>query len=139
MNRIISRHGWFALLGLAWLGSIGQGQAWERPPMKVNTVFQFDVVVKVGPDLARPTAPWYTYFPADARFTPPPQMSPFPPFPNAFPPQNVPVPQPQRQLRFSNMPPAPMVTQAWPSHYGNGVQPVGYVPTQAPSYWYANR
>jgi hypothetical protein len=140
MNRMISRHGWFALLGLAWLGSAGQGQAWERPPMKVNTVFQFDIEVRVGPDGSRPTAPWYTYFPADARMVPPPQMSPFPPFPNTFPPQAFP-PAPQKQLRISNMPAAPMTTQLWPSQYGYGgsVQPVGYVPAQAPSYWYGNR
>jgi hypothetical protein len=106
--------------------------------MKVNTIFQFDIEVKVGPETNRPTAPWYTYFPADARMVPPLQRTPFPPFPNTFPPQNFP-PAPQKQLRISNMPPPPMTTQLWPSPFGYGVQPVGYVPAQAPSYWYGNR
>jgi hypothetical protein len=108
--------------------------------MQLNTVFRFDVEVKVGPDGRRPTAPWYSYFPADARMVPPPQLSPFPPFPNTFPPQAFP-PTPQKSLRISNMPAGPMTTQLWPSQYGYGanVQPVGYVPTQAPSYWYGNR
>ena len=50
MTRTISRRFWLALLGLVWLGLAGEGQAWERPPVKVKTVFQFDIEVKVGPD-----------------------------------------------------------------------------------------
>ena len=83
--------------------------------------------------------PWYMYFPADARMMPPPQMTPFPPFPSTFPPQAV-APAPQKSLHFGNMAPGPMTTQYWPSHgYNGGVQAVGYVPARAPSYWYGNR
>ena len=139
MNRFLFRSTWFTLMGLVWLASAGPGQAWDHQPVKVNTVFRFDVEVKVGPEGGRPTAPWYLYFPCDARAIPPAQMSPFPPFPSQFPPQNIPPAQ-QKSFRIS-VPPSPMTTQVWPSQYGygSGVQPVGYVPSQAPSYWYGNR
>ena len=61
MKRITSRLG-IAIFGLVWLGLAGQVQAWDRPPVKVNTVFKFDVEVKVGPDGMRPTAPWLRPF-----------------------------------------------------------------------------
>lgn len=137
MNRIISRLG-IALFGFIALGMLSPAHAWERPPVKVNTVFQFDIEVKVGPDPSRPTMPWYLYFPADARMTPPMQMTPFPPFPQRYPPQPGALPAPQKLLRFSNMQPGPQMTQMWPT-YNTGLQPVGYVPVQAPSYWYNAR
>lgn len=144
MNRSIPRLGWLGLSGLAWLVGIGAGQAWERPPVKVNTVFQFRVEVKVGPEVGRPTAPWYTYFPADPRLLPSPQLSPYPPWPAQFPPAGPPSDASQnalKQMRNLNVTPGPMLTQQWsnPLAYGSNLQPVGYAPVQAPSYWYHNR
>src|ERR1019366_5645599 len=137
MIRMISRRGCFAVLGLIWVGVTGEGQAWERPPVKVITEFRFDIEVKVGPDGSRPTMPWYAYFPADPRIMPSPQASPFPPFPVAFPPQAYPQAALKQMLR-ANVPQGSMQTQYWPSQYVNpsNVQPVGYAPAQAPSYWY---
>ena len=145
MIRSIYRHGWFGLLGLAWFIVAGEGQAWERPPVKVNTQFQFRVEVKVGPQFQQPTAPWYAYFPADPRLMPTPQMSPFPPFPAQFPPPMMPPAigfrEAQRQSDSATAPQGPMLSQYWPNQttYGSNVQPVGYVPAQAPSYWYQGR
>ena len=73
MNGMMSRLGWLGRLGLGWLGLSSEAEAWERPPVKVDTVFQFRVNVHVGPQVGRPTAPWYTYFPADPRLVPSPQ------------------------------------------------------------------
>ena len=144
MNRLMPRLGWLGFLGLAWFGLIGEGQAQQRPPVKVNTTFQFRVEVNVGPEIGRPTAPWYAYFPADPRLAPSPQLSPYPPWPTQFPPVGPPsdaLKDAQKQLRDSTVPPGPMLTQQWsnPLAYGSNLQPVGYVPMQAPSYWYQNR
>jgi hypothetical protein len=138
MNGMMSRLGWLGLLGLGWLSLSSEAEAWERPPVKVDTVFQFRFDVHVGPQVGRPTAPWYTYFPADPRLMPSPQLSPYPPWPAQFPPAGPPS-DAQRQTRDSNVP-GPMLTQ-WPNPvaYGSSLQPVGYVPLSAPSYWYPNR
>jgi hypothetical protein len=117
----------------------------ERPPVKVNTVFHFRVEVKVGPDIKRPTAPWYAYFPADPRMSPSLQSSPYPPWPQQFPPPRPPsdakdVPQLQKQSA-QNVPSRPMLTTHWPSSQtlGSPFQPVGYVPSQVPAYWHQTR
>jgi hypothetical protein len=139
MIGLISRRGWLGLLGLVWLGMIGQGQAWERPPLKIHTQFQFKVEVTTQPQGPRPTAPWYAYFPADPRLVPRPQTTPYPPWPMQFPP---PGPPSDLQKRSQNAPvPGPMLTQHWPNYYAytSNVQPVGYTPAQAPSYWYQGR
>ncbi|MBI2806861.1 MAG: hypothetical protein HYX68_17925 [Planctomycetes bacterium] len=141
----MSRRWWLVgLLGLVCPGASQDGQAWQRPAVKVNTRFEFRVNVKVGPEFARPTAPWYAYFPADAHRMPPMQASPFPPWPAQFPPQGPPADFPkqgQTGSRNTNRPSGPMLTQYWPTYYSNGgnLQPVGYVPTRAPSYWYQGR
>ena len=134
MFRSVSRRMWLGLLGLAWLGAISQGQAWERPPVKVDTKFDFRVEVKVGPQFQRPTAPWYAYFPADAPTMPSMQTSPYPPWPMPFPP-------PGAQKSANPVPSGPTLARQWPNYYSYGpnVQPVGYVPAQAPSYWYQGR
>ena len=142
MNGLMTRLGWLGLLGLCWLSIASVGQAWERPPVKVDTVFQFRVDVTMGPQIGRPTAPWYTYFPADPRLMPSPQLSPYPPWPTQYPPPGPPFDaskDAQRQTRDSNVP-GPMHTY-WPNSvaYGSNLQPVGYVPMTAPSYWYQNR
>ena len=134
-----SRRCWlFGLLGLVCVGSIGEIQAWERPPLKVNTVFQFKVEVKVGPEIKPPTAPWYAYFPADQRLMPSMQATPYPPWPSPLPP---PVPLKDAPKTTANVSSGPMQTQYWPNYYayGSNLQPVGFVPPPAPSYWYQNR
>lgn len=134
--------GWLGFGLVCWVG-LGEGQAWERPPVKVNTQFQFRVEVKVGPEVGRPTAPWYAYFPADPRLLPSPQLSPYPPWPAPFPPPGPPFDaskEAQKSTRDTNVTPGPMLTQHQPAYaYGSTFQPVGFVPTQAPSYWYQNR
>ena len=139
MIRSISRRWWLGILGLAWLASAGVGQAWERP--RVNTEFKFRFEVTVGPEQVRPTAPWYTYFPADPRMLPSPSLTPYPSWPRQFPPPGTPADAAQKQTRDSNIPNGPMLTQyrTVPYAYGSSIQPVSYVPTQAPSYWYQGR
>jgi hypothetical protein len=144
MNRLIAGRWWLGLLGLVWLGSVGQAQAWERPPMKVQTKFEFRVEVQMAPQINRPTAPWYAYFPADPRLMPSMQTTPYPPWPAQFPPQGPPSDFPNDAPKRTQGAPAssgPMLTQHWPSYqaYGTNLQPVGYVPAQAPSYWYQGR
>ena len=145
MIRSLSRRWWlFGLLGLVCFVSTGETQAWERPPLKVNTVFQFKVEVKVGPEVKPPTAPWYAYFPADQRLMPSMQATPYPSWPVQFPPQGpppIPLKDAPKSTGNANVPSGPMLTQYWPNYYayGSNLQPVGYVPAQAPSYWYQNR
>jgi hypothetical protein len=145
MTRSISRYLWLGLLGLIWFAVPGEGQAWDRPPVKVNTQFQFRIEVKVGPQYQRPTAPWYAYFPADPRLMPTPQATPFPPWPAQFPPPMMPPAglsrDAQGQPGPANGPQGPMLSQYWPGQatYGANVQPVGYTPAQVPSYWYQGR
>ncbi len=144
MKRMLPRLGWLGLFGLVWMVMNGAGQAWERPPVKVNTAFQFRVEVKVGPEVGRPTAPWYAYFPADPRLLPSPQLSPYPPWPAQFPPASPPSDAQKdapKNTRDSNVTPGPLLAQQWSNHfaYGSNLQPVGYIPRTAPSYWYQNR
>jgi hypothetical protein len=142
----ISRRWWFGMLGLVWLGAIGQAQAqaWDKAPVKVNTKFEFRIEVTTKPQFAPPTAPWYAYFPADARLLPSMQTTPYPTWPAPFPPQGPPpnpIPNAPKSMGTAAAPPGPMLTQYWPNHYNNAsnVQPIGYVPSQVPSYWYQNR
>ncbi len=142
MIRSISRRWWLGLLGLVWLAGVGVGHAWERP--RVNTEFKFRVEVTTAPEQLRPSAPWYTYFPADPRLMPSPQLSPYPSWPMQFPPQGQPfdaMKNAPKQVRDSNIPSGPMLTQyrTVPYAYGTNLQPVSYVPAQAPSYWYQGR
>src|SRR5476649_835591 len=115
MIRSISRLSWFGLLGVVWLGAIGEGQAWERPPIKVNTKFEFRVDVKVGPVIQPPTAPWYSYFPADPRLMTSMQATPFPPWPMPYPPSN-PMKDAPKRSDASGLPSGPMLTQQWPNY-----------------------
>ncbi len=144
MKALMSRLGWLGLAGLAVLIVASDGQAWERPPVNVITKFDFRVEVNVGPEIGRPTAPWYAYFPADPRLMPSPQVSPYPPWPAPFPPAGPPsdaLKGVQNNARGLNVPVGLPLTQQWstPFAYGSSLQPVGYVPMQAPSYWYQNR
>jgi hypothetical protein len=139
MRLSISSSWRFLLIGLMWLAVSKSGQAWERPPVKVNTQFQFHIEVKVGPQFPQPSAPWYSYFPADARMTPPLQSSPYPTWPTAFPP---PAPSTDKALQGRAVAaPGPMLTQQWPTYYtqASNIQPAGFVPAQVPSYWYQQR
>ncbi len=145
MNGMISRRWWLGLLGLVWLGIAGPSHAQmpPRPPLKVNTKLEFKVEVRVAPDVGRPTAPWYAYFPADPRLMPSMQTTPYPPWPMQFPPQGPPSDFPKAAPKKSgaSASPGPMLTQYWPNYhaYGSSLQPVGFVPAQAPSYWYRGR
>lgn len=136
-----SRLWWLGMLGLFCFG-VAAAQAWERPPLRVHTQFHFQVEVKSGPTWQRPTAPWYAYFPTDARMTPSLQTSPYPPWPAQFPPPGPPPTSKdvQKQSGSASVQ-GPMLVQHWPNYYANGfaVQPVGFVPAQAPSYWYQGR
>lgn len=113
------------------------------PPVKVNTVFDFRVEFKVGPDIQRPTAPWYAYFPADPRMSPSLQSSPYPPWPQQFPPPGPPsdAKDALKKLSAESVPSGPMPWMHWPHHHARGpiLQPVGYSPQLVPSYWYQQR
>ncbi|MBM3996460.1 MAG: hypothetical protein FJ303_20250 [Planctomycetes bacterium] len=136
---MISRQWWLGLLGLVWFALSGDALAWDRPPVKVNTQFQFRVEVKVGPYSDRPTAPWYAYFPADARMLTTTVTNPYPTWPMHYPPQG-PSTDVRKMSGSAPIPQGPMLTQHWPGYYAPGsLQPVGFVPTQAPSYWYQGR
>ena len=126
MKGLMSRLGWLGLLGLGWLFANSEARAWERPPVKVNTVFQFRVEVHCGPEAIRPAAPWYTYFPADPRLMPSPQLSPYPPWPAQFPPAGPPsdaLKDAQRQVRDSIESPGPLLTPWSPSPTGRIFSP----------------
>jgi hypothetical protein len=137
-NRMLhssSRQWWIGLLGLIWLGMTNEGQAQVKNcKVKVN----FNIEVNTTPTGPRPTAPWYAYFPADPRIMPSPQLSPFPPFPMPFPPPPQVAP---KKAESATAPTGPALTQYWPTYqnYSPGLQAVGYVPYQAPSYWYQGR
>src|SRR4051794_14323642 len=148
MNYIRPRPWRLGLLGLAWCLAAGSSPAWERPPIKIDTRIEFQFDVRLGPDFRRPTAPWYAYFPCDPRTLPSPQLSPYPSWPGPLPPPGAPgapgmlPPIPNHVQRPLPAPNPLRQTQAaaWPlsSGYAAPVQPVGYVPAQAPSYWYRN-
>jgi hypothetical protein len=142
MNGLISRLGWIGALGLGWLCASGVAEAWGYPPVKVDTVIRFQFDIKVTPAYGLPTAPWYTYFPADPRLLASPQLSPYPPWPAQFPPAGPPSDalKGAQPMRGPNVPYGPMQTQwSTPFAYGSNLQPVGYLPVSAPSYWYQNR
>jgi hypothetical protein len=139
MNRLTIRRCGLALIGVLCLTSAGQAQIWQRPPIKVNTVFDFRVDVSVGPQIQRPTAPWYAYFPADPNMQPSPQATPFPPWPMQFPPPAPPADALQKQNAQTQRATGPMQTSYGSAYSTYPVQPVGFVPTQAPSYWYQQR
>lgn len=136
---------WLGLLGLACFGSLAHAQTTTTPlpPVKINTVFQFRVEFKVGPDIKRPTAPWYAYFPSDPRMTPSLQTTPYPTWPQQFPPQRPPLdsPDPLRKVSAQNVANTPTALTYWPTSFTRGsvLEPAGYVPTSAPSYWYQTR
>jgi len=145
MIRSISRRWWIGLLGLAWFGMTAEGQAWDNPLVKVRNVrFHFQCEVSTTPTAPPPIAPWYAYFPADPRMVPPPQASPYPPWPMQFPPPGPPADSfkdaPKRP-GAENVPQGPRLTQHWSSHYAqeSNLQPIGYLLPQAPSYWYQGR
>jgi hypothetical protein len=132
MLHSISRRWWLGILGVTVLGAMAPANAWGDGPNLRNTRVRvnFNVEMSTLPSMPPPTAPWYAYFPADPRIMPSPQLSPYPPWPQQFPPPGlVPMPPPTPVSR-------PMVAQHWAAQ---GVQPVGFYPTQAPSYWYQNR
>jgi hypothetical protein len=137
---------WFASITIVGLSIGDRASAWERPPLKLNTKIEFRVEVKSAPQCPPPTAPWYAYFPADARLLPPMNVTPYPTWPMPFPPAPRPMPMPLPngngpKTMIPPMPSGPMTTQQWPGYYVSAasVQPVGYVPAQAPSYWYQGR
>jgi hypothetical protein len=68
------------------------------------------------------------------------QASPYPPWPGQFPPAMPPAdfPKVAPKQGFNPAGRSPMITQHWPT-YGSSLQPVGFVPAQAPSYWYQTR
>jgi hypothetical protein len=142
MNGLFSRRCWPGLAGLVWLVMFAQGQAWERPPIKFKTEFKFHVEMKVGPEIKKPTAPWYAYFPADPRLISSPQTSPYPPWPQQFPPTSPPTDAKDLKrlsAEYASAPMPMMTPWASPYAYGSALQPVGYVPVHAPNYWYQNR
>jgi hypothetical protein len=143
MKRMIFCLGRLGLLGLVWMVATHAGQAWERPPVKINTKIEFQFDVKVGPDFRRPTAPWYAYFPVDPRMLPSAQTTPYPPWPTPFPPPASPpaaAREAPRQVQGMGTASDAPLSQVWyhQNVSGMNLQPVGYLPTQAPSYWYRN-
>jgi len=133
---------WYSALGAAGLSSLllaGAAQAAKPIPTKIDAGFEFRFNVQMGPQAFIPRAPWYTYFPVDPNLIANrPGTSPYPPWPTTFPPAPGTVPA---QPQFKNaappvVPPAPQTRGwGWPVSDG-GVQAAGYVPAQAPSYWY---
>ncbi|HZZ79860.1 MAG TPA: hypothetical protein VFE62_15180 [Gemmataceae bacterium] len=139
MIQSIWRRSWFGLIALASLSTIGAAQAWDLP--RVNTELKFKFEVTVGPEQLRPSAPWYTYFPADPRMMPSPQLTPYPSWPGQFPPAAQPFDRGgvQKQSYNAPVPTNPMLTQYRAIPYGYHLQTVSYTPAQVPSYWYQGR
>ena len=138
MIQSFSRRWWLALVAMAWLPAVGFGQPQGMP--RVNTEFKFKFEVTVGPEQIRPSNPWWMYFPADPRLMPSQQVTPYPAWPQQFPPAGQPFDKGvQRQSRGTTVPSGPMLTQ-YPSYgYSTNVLPVSYTPAQVPSYWYQGR
>jgi hypothetical protein len=111
-------------------------------PTKIDFGIDFRCNVQCGPQAFVPRAPWYTYFPVDPNLIArAPGTTAYPPWPATFPPASQ--PQPAAPLPAPRGPVAPLSYQspAWswpaPTSTGNHVQAAGYVPAQAPSYWYS--
>jgi hypothetical protein len=108
-------------------GVFASAQAGPPVPTKVDCGIEFRCNVLMGPQAYIPRAPWYTYFPADPNLLArAPGTTPYPTWPNAFPPPAAPAPTAPAAPA-----PGPMTYQ-YPSW--NQVQTVGY--SQVPSYWY---
>ena len=103
---------WIGLLAVAALAP-DRAAAWDYPPWKVRGGVNVYLKVQLGA-ANLPLAPWYTYFPADPRLVPSPQLSPYPPWPTQFPPVSPPSDYPkgaQKQSRDMNVTPGPMLTK----------------------------
>ena len=140
MNRSMPRLCCFGLLGMFAFAATAQAQAPTFWNVKVN----FSVEVKTPPPALQPGAPWYMYFPVDPHMLPSPQVTPYPSFPGQFPPASPSFDtqiNATKQARDMSAPPGPMLTQfgSRPLDYRPTLQPVGFVPSGAPSYWYGSR
>jgi hypothetical protein len=127
----------FGLFGLLSFAATAQAQA----PAFWNVKINFSVEVKNPPPAVRPGAPWYMYFPVDPHLMKSPQVTPYPPFPGQFPPAPPSFDGQTNAPKQAYAPPGPMVTQfgAPAMNRAPTLQPVGFLPSQAPSYWYGSR
>lgn len=122
------------LLGLSGLALLFPcvARADHPIPTKIDAGINFRFNVQMGPQAYIPRAPWYTYFPADPQLLArAPGTTPYPTWPQAFPPAQPQVPP------VVPGPVAPTGYQAvgWATPAQPGT-PVGYQPAQVPSYWY---
>jgi hypothetical protein len=155
MNLPALRRLWPGLLGVAWLAAAPAADAFgPPPPFRIDANINYRVNVKVGPQAYVPRAPWYTYFPVDPQMLARQTGTAYPPWPGqslpgnpGIPTQGFPVPPPEAPEQAppgtppANPPAGRVFYQpggGWmtPAGYGPSVQPVGYAPTQVPSYWY---
>ena len=127
---------WLAALSLAGMPLVAHAQG-GGPPVDVDFVFRFNVRVGDNGKQMKNAAPWYSYFPYDPRLQSQQPGSPFPHWPQQFPPaeQNN---AGQNQSMQSAQPAPGMVWNGAPNQlpsYPN-LQLVAYPFGQAPSYWY---
>ena len=135
---------WLPLVGLGCLLTANAAPA--AGPFKIDSNIEWHFDVKFGPQAEVPRAPWYTYFPVDPNLAVLARGTPFPGWPNPFPPAvNVPSAAPSTPAPPPFPPPptpnpngaARQTSWGWAmTAPAAGVQPVGYVPAQVPSYWY---
>jgi hypothetical protein len=129
---------WLAALSLAGTPLVARAQ-FGGPPVDVDFVFRFNVRVRDDGAQMKNTAPWYSYFPYDPRLQSQQPGSPFPHWPQQFPPaeQNA-APQGQ-SMRPTQANPGLVWngnTNQYPSYSYPNLQLVAYPFGQAPSYWY---
>jgi len=114
-------------LGVMLAPLAAPAHAWDLiPSLKLNVTFRVDVHSTAHP---HPTAPWWAYFPQGAHEQAPASGPIFPHWPAQFPPAAHPVSMPHAPPAGPNVVFGPATTF---------LQPVGYYPAQAPSYWYGH-
>ncbi len=141
MIRTVLRRTWPGLLTLAWLSVTSTAHAWgDGPsgpiPVATNIQFNWQFDMRCGPAaFARPTGPWYSYFPMDPNLIAQPRRAAFPSWPSQFPPAAAPLAPP---APAPAQPTGPMGYYAPPSQpfaHGYGVYPVNYY-YASPGAWY---
>ncbi len=135
---------WLGVLGLAWLTPTAAHAGDLIPGLKidagVNAWFKIYTPQKMA---MKNLAPWYTYFPYDPAMMGPPPGNRYPTWPSPYPPPQPTTMTPQAangQRPLSAPPRSPQgpvsgqVAGAWQAP---PVQPVSYLHTPVPSYWFA--
>ena len=124
-----------ALLAAATCAFPTRASAWDYGPYKVHGGIKIYCTIQT-PSSMLPLAPWYLYYPAEARYLPvgpagyyPNWRQPAPPNEPINPPIPVPSAPPPAPAAMRPLAPPQFIQQA-------GYSALSYPGGQAPSYWY---